>query len=91
MAYSDFKTLSQVTSSFNLTLNETSHLFTNINPIPASDILQENLRDWVPLANAIHTEKARSELIITPILLEVRRLFLGKIGFFSGIEFTVDP
>jgi hypothetical protein len=42
------------------------------------------------LATAINTEKARSELIITPILLEVRRNFNFQVGFFSGTEFNVD-
>ncbi|MFB2835701.1 hypothetical protein [Floridanema evergladense] len=46
--------------------------------------------ELVPLANAINTEKARSELIIAPVLLEVRRHFNFQVGFFSGTEFNVD-
>jgi hypothetical protein len=42
------------------------------------------------LATAINTEKARSELIIAPVLLEVRRMLNFQIGFFSGSEFNVD-
>ena len=53
--------------------------------------MQETLDDYLPLANAVNTEKARSELIIAPILLELRRQHRGKLGFFSGTEFTVDP
>ena len=36
------------------------------------------------------SEKARSELIISPILFEVRKLFNEEISFFSGEEFNVD-
>ena len=44
----------------------------------------------MPLALAINTEKARSELIIANVLVELKRLYLDKIGFFSGIKFDVD-
>jgi len=42
-------------------------------------------------ALAIQTEKARSELIIAPILVEVRRILDRRISLFSGVDFTVDP
>ncbi|MFM8005054.1 MAG: hypothetical protein ACKO86_08930, partial [Dolichospermum sp.] len=35
-------------------------------------------------------EKARSEMIITPILLEVRRKANYQISLFSGTDFNVD-
>ena len=37
------------------------------------------------------SEKARSELIISPILFEVRKILNRKISFFSGEEFNVEP
>src|SRR5207248_2361643 len=40
---------------------------------------------------AISTEKARSELIIVPVLLEVRRQLPRRVGFFSGVDWAVDP
>jgi hypothetical protein len=39
----------------------------------------------------MNTEKARSELIILPLLLELRRYFNRKISLFSGVEFSIDP
>ncbi|WP_333066860.1 MULTISPECIES: hypothetical protein [unclassified Microcoleus] len=42
------------------------------------------------MALAINTEKARSELIVTPILVELRKQFKYQISFFSGKEFNVD-
>ena len=91
MAYSDFKSINQVRTAFNLTMDETQHLFVNVKGIKPSDYLQTTLTEYLPLANAINTEKARSELLIAPILLEVRRIFNGEIGFFSGTEFEVEP
>jgi len=49
-------------------------------------ILQETL----PLALAINTEKARSELLISPVLVELRKMFERKISLFSGVDFNVD-
>ncbi len=54
--------------------------------VGGSKTLQEN----IPLAVAINTEKARSELIVSQVILEVRKLFHRQISFFSGIEFNVD-
>ncbi|NER24711.1 MAG: hypothetical protein F6J96_29215 [Symploca sp. SIO1C2] len=91
MAYSDFKTLLKVTTAFDLIVDDTQHLFNELEPIEPSDYLKRTLNEYLPLANAINTEKARSELIISPILLEVRRIFDFQVGFFSGTDFTVEP
>ncbi len=89
MAYSDF-TLSQAQSSFNLTLDETVNLFNDVSPVSPSEILKTILADYVPLATSVGTEKARSELMIAPILVELRKLLSNKISFFSGNEFNID-
>ncbi len=89
MAYSDF-TLAKVRESFGLTVEEPNNLFADIAGISSSQYLQITLNENVALATAINTEKARSELIIAPILLEIRRQFNFQIGFFSGSEFNVD-
>ncbi|AKG21748.1 hypothetical protein [Calothrix sp. 336/3] len=90
MSYSDFKTLEKVISDFHLTWEESHNLFAQVTSVQASQRLQETLEETVELATNISTEKARSELIITPILLEVRRIFPGHIGLFSGSSFNVD-
>ena len=58
MAYSDF-TLAEVTRRFQLTLEEHPDLFTQIRESPISPLLAETLRENIPLALAIQTEKAR--------------------------------
>jgi len=90
MAYSDFTTLTKVREAFGLTIEESIDLFTDIPEALPSSYLQTTLNENVFLATAINTEKARSELIIAPVLLEVRRILNFQIGFFSGSEFNVD-
>lgn len=90
MAYSDFTTLTKVRESFGLTIEESINLFTETPEVLPSSHLQTTLNENVFLATAINTEKARAELIIAPVLLEVRRMLNFQIGFFSGSEFNVD-
>lgn len=89
MAYSDFK-LIEIIDSFGLVIHESSGLFASVQEQECSDLLATILNENVDLAVAISTEKARSEMIISPILLEIRRKFNYEISFFSGVDFTVD-
>ncbi len=90
MSYSDFKTIEQAISALDLTVEDISHLFSDVKPIEPSLRLKETLDESLELATSISTKKARSELIITPILLELRRTFNNKIGYFSGNTFNID-
>ncbi len=90
MAYSDFKTLNQVLGAFNLSLINRSGLFSQVEPIAPSPKLSEQLADTFELALAIDTEKARSELVVAPILLEVYRRFSPHLSLFSGVSLSVD-
>lgn len=89
MAYSDF-TLKTVKTNFGLQTIENQSLFSEIASCAISEYLLQTLKRNVPLALAINTEKARSELIIINILLEIKTQLLDKISLFSGIDFTVD-
>jgi hypothetical protein len=89
MAYSNF-TLAKVKSDFGLTVDETQNLFNKIPAVEPSEILTVILQDYIPLATAIGTEKARSEFLIAPILSEVRRQLNYQISLFSGTDFNVD-
>jgi hypothetical protein len=62
----------------------------HVAPVAPSAILTAVLTENLPLATASGSEKARSELIISPVLVEVRRQLNRKIGLFSGEDFTVD-
>lgn len=90
MAYSDFKTIDSVKRKLKLKVTRDKDLFVDVETVEPSHLLKETLRENVPLALAIHSEKARSELIVMPILVEVRRRLDHRIGLFSGLEFNVD-
>lgn len=89
MAFSDF-TFPQVLQDLGLTLDE-ADLFS---PVPALSLREDFLAtvtEGASVALAVNTEKAKSEFIIAPVLLEVRRLCRGAIGLFSGVALDVDP
>lgn len=90
MAYSNF-TLESVQKTFQLEKIESTDIFSHIEPVEPSEDLTKELKKKVPLAIAIRTEKARSELIVSNILVELREHFEHRISFFSGIDFSIDP
>jgi len=89
MAYSNF-TLAKVKEDFGLTVDETQDLFAGIEAVKPSEILTVTLQEYIYLATAIGTGKARSEFLIAPILTEVRRQLNYQISLFSGTDFNVD-
>lgn len=89
MAYESF-TLDDVKQKLGLSVREAEGIFADVPPVAPSAWLQEALREGTPLALAFSTEKARSEWIIAPILLEVRRRHRGEVSLFSGASFNVD-
>ena len=91
MPYSNFTTLTEVLESFALQLENPSGLFRQTQTVEPSQQLQAALLENTELAVSIGSEKAKSELIVTPILLEVRRLVKTNISYFSGISLNVDP
>ena len=89
MPYTQFR-LEQIKSEFGVTLLEQFGLFAEIPEATYSPFLSETLEYNIPLALAINSEKSRSEMIVAPILIELRKQFDNRIGLFSGKEFTVD-
>ena len=89
MAYSDFD-LKKVRNDFGLRIDEQPDLFADVTPVQPGATLVNTLAETAHLAIAINTEKARSELLITPVLLDIWRQAQSQISLFSGTEFTVD-
>ncbi len=89
MPYSNF-TIKKVQDFFQIEIVEKTELFSYIKPRDISPYLKETLAENTSLAISINTEKARSELIIAPVLVELRKLFDRRISLFSGIELNVD-
>jgi hypothetical protein len=87
MSYSNF-TVEEVRDKFTLNVRY-SGFFPELEPILPSEYL--NLALSKGLTYQIKgSEKARSEFIIAPILLELRDLSNSSVSIFSGEEFTVD-
>ena len=90
MFYSEF-TLRKAQRDFDLTTVEAGRFLPQTEPIAPSLYLTESLIEGLPLATATGSEKARSELIISPILVEVRKILQRQVSLFSGEDFTVEP
>lgn len=89
MSYSEFS-LARAKQEFGLVTLEKRDLFADIPKVEASNLLTETLNYHLPIALGSNSEKARSELIIAPILVDLRRQLKEQISLFSGIDFTVD-
>ena len=89
MSYSKL-TLKDLQKDFNLKATFQENIFTKIAPRNASEWLKTSLSLGVELALQQDSEKARSELIIAPVFVELRIQAEKKISIFSGIEFNVD-
>jgi len=89
MSYSQF-TIDKAKRDLAITIVEGVRFFpetiVSINPSPRLETILEDL----PWAVAVGTEKARSEVIINPVLLEMRRILNREISVFSGEQFDVD-
>jgi hypothetical protein len=90
MPYSQFTTITKVKEAFNLSTREGIRFLPEIAPISPSNTLRDYLEETLPIAIATGSKKARSELIITPVLVEVRRILNRQVTLFSGEDFTVD-
>ncbi|HIK31479.1 MAG TPA: hypothetical protein IGS17_09710 [Oscillatoriales cyanobacterium M59_W2019_021] len=90
MPYSQFTTITKVKEAFQLSTVEGIRFLPRVEPIAPSVTLKDYLEETVPIAIATGSEKARSELIIMPILVEIRRILDRKISLFSGEDFTID-
>jgi hypothetical protein len=89
MAYGDFD-LRTARERFELTVDERRDLFSGLAPLPVPGPLREQLDEWAPAALAMNTEKARSEMIIAPVLMATVRLAPPPVRLFSGVTFDVD-
>jgi len=89
MAYRDFD-LRKARAELGVQLVERQGVFAEIGEVEPSPVFAEIMAETVPLARAISTEKARSELIIANVLVELRKQLHHRISLFSGIEFNVD-
>ncbi|HEX4608743.1 MAG TPA: hypothetical protein VH092_11120, partial [Urbifossiella sp.] len=89
MSYRDFS-FPGVERQLGLTLDNVQ-LFPDVAPISPRAELVSALTRGGRFARAIATEKARSEFLVAPIILELMAILQDRYSFFSGVEFNVDP
>jgi hypothetical protein len=90
MSYREF-TWAKAKHDFGLQTVEGERFLPEVPVVEPSFLLQETLKRGIPWAIAVGNEKARSEAIINPILLEVKQILDGQVSVFSGEEFNVEP
>jgi len=88
MSFKDFS-LADVPKKLGLTMRERS-FFGAVPERRVSSWLEETLKETTNLALSLGNEKARSELLIAPILLEVRKALEHRVSLFSGIDMFID-
>ena len=89
MAYSNF-TLETAVETFDLEIVEPVGFFSGLEAIDPGEDFTKHLANRVQLADAINTDKAKSELIISNVIAELRQHHNCCISFFSGTDFDVD-
>ncbi len=89
MAFGDFD-LKAAREKFGLGIDERQDLFSATAALEVPGYLRQLLDEWAPAALAMNTEKARSEMIIAPILMAAVRLAPPPVSLFSGVTFDVD-
>jgi hypothetical protein len=87
MAYSDF-TLSKLQRKFGIEYHRDNLFQLPLKKTEPSERLKMDIDEG--LLMPVFSEKAKSELIITPIFREIRRTNHNKFTFFSGFSFDVD-
>lgn len=88
MSYRDFS-LAKIKKDFAL-IEQKHSLFPNIQLIKPSDWLNQALEIGLELALSSSSEKARSEFIIAPILIEMERRADKRFAIYSGEKLDVD-
>ncbi|MBE9118596.1 hypothetical protein IQ249_22155 [Lusitaniella coriacea LEGE 07157] len=88
MTYSSFS-LHRVKKAFGLT-EQSVPLFCEVADVEPSSWLQETLSYSLKLALSSSSEKARSEFIIAPILIELERRNPNRLSIYSGEKLDVD-
>lgn len=88
MAYNNFSLQSAI-DQFELNLLD-SRFCEQLSPVSPSTEFTAIFEQYLPIAQRAKSEKAKSELLVSPILVEVRRSVNNQIELFSGEEFNVD-
>lgn len=87
LSYGDLS-LDDLRKAFRLTVTRPM-LFERINQVEPSGWLSEVLK--AGFAMSVVSEKARSEFLVAPILLDIQQRHQGQLSIYSGVKFDVEP
>jgi hypothetical protein len=90
MAYNKFTKLAEAVDRLNLKVESVKRIIDTSDKQEPSEFIVKALQRGTALAMKIGTEKARSEMIVAPILMEIIELSKNKISLYSGVDFRVD-
>jgi hypothetical protein len=88
MSFRDF-TFPQVCTDLGLDFDE-ARLFSHVAPVAIDSTTKQSLELGRSISSRIGNEKARSEFVIAPFLLNLHILSGRSFGLFSGTELNVD-
>ena len=89
MPYNQF-TLPDLQRDFGLVVDDGTDLYRDVEEIDLPPTLASTLERYLPLAASSRTEKGRSEMLIAPVLIELKLRHDRQVAVFSGITFDVD-
>jgi hypothetical protein len=89
MSFQEFD-LQKVQRDFGLTMDTNRSLFDAVQAIPISSGLAHFWDNVLPLGLSLITEKARSELLVAPLLAEVWHRSRRQVAVLSGVPLIVD-
>jgi hypothetical protein len=83
--------LARVQTDFGIIVQSGPNLFGHIPPVAVPAALADWLVRKRGLAVTINTEKARSEMLVAPLLTEAWEIGNGRLALYSGVTFDVSP
>jgi hypothetical protein len=89
MSYADF-TMQKIREELNFEIANADLEFKTYDDYSFSDEFISFLKQGIQLACAIDNEKARSEFIVAPLLLQLKSVLNNQISIFSGTELNID-
>lgn len=89
MSYRQFA-LPDIETKLGLAIHQSRSLFEAMPPVEISEHLHATLKENIPLALNINTTKARSGMLVTPLMVEIRRAMHRTVSLFAGIDLNVD-
>jgi glycerophosphoryl diester phosphodiesterase len=87
MAYTSFKTLAQIEKTFAIG-HKVIVLFDKITPLQPSDWLKKTL--IINMKTPLRSEKSRSEMVVAPVITEIRERNDNSFMIFSGENLDAD-